>query len=95
MRGLAFLRRYLEHQMDLGNLRPMDAGAAARCFVGPLVAYVITRELFVQPDAETLTPDKMVESLVEIYLHGMEPSEHRAHASIMDDRRSHSAEVKE
>jgi hypothetical protein len=73
MRSLAFLRRYLEHHMELGNLRRMDPGAAARCFVGPLVAYIITREIFVMPDSETLTPETMVESLVDIYLQGMEP----------------------
>ena len=73
VRGLALLRRYLSHQMDKGSLRRMDPGAAARCFVGPMIAYILTREVFVQPDSATLSPEKMVETLVEIYLRGMEP----------------------
>ena len=71
-RGLAFLSRYLERQMDAGVLRHMDPGAAARCFVGPLVAYVITREVFVQPDSKTLSPETMVATAVDVFLRGME-----------------------
>src|SRR5687768_6187705 len=60
-RGLAFMRRYLAHQMDLGNLRRMDTGAAARCFIGPLLAYFLTREIFPQPDIADLPPEKRSE----------------------------------
>jgi AcrR family transcriptional regulator len=76
-RGLAFLSRYLQRQMDAGRLRRMDPGAAARCFAGPLVAYIFTREVFVMPDASTLTADTMVATAVDVFLHGMEvpPSE--------------------
>src|SRR3712207_5401194 len=41
-RGLGFLTRYLQLQMDQGVLRRMDPGAAARCLVGPLIAYIMT-----------------------------------------------------
>ena len=51
----------------------MDTGAAVRCFIGPLVAYVLTREVFVQDDAHTLRPETMAQTLVEVFLHGMEP----------------------
>ena len=71
-RGLAFLSRYLERQMDVGLLRRMDPGAAARCFVGPIVAYVLTREVFVQPDSRTLSPETMVATAVDVFLRGME-----------------------
>ena len=71
-RGFAFLVRYLEHQMDRGTLRRMDPSAAARCFIGPLVVFLITREVFVQPDAGTLSPEKMVATTVDVFLHGME-----------------------
>jgi TetR/AcrR family transcriptional regulator, mexJK operon transcriptional repressor len=73
-RGFAFLERYLAHQMDIGTLRRADPGAAVRCFVGPLIAYVVTREIFRQPDAATLSPQTMVDTLVETFLHGMLPS---------------------
>jgi len=72
-RGLGFLVRYISHQMELGNLKKMDPGAAARCFAGPLLAYILTREVFVQADAKTLLPDTMVATAVEVFLRGMEP----------------------
>src|SRR5205823_3428395 len=59
-RGLAVLTRYLTAQMDAGVLRRTDPGAAARCFVGPILVYVLTRELFVLPDAQALKPQVMV-----------------------------------
>jgi AcrR family transcriptional regulator len=70
-RGFAFLGRYLAHQMDIGALRRVDPGAAVRCFVGPLIAYMVTREIFRQPDSTTLSPEIMVNTLVETFLHGM------------------------
>ena len=73
-RNITFLSRYLNQQMDLGLLRRMDPGAAARCFVGPLLAFLITRELFPQPDAQTLCAETMVKTAVEVFLQGMEIS---------------------
>lgn len=71
-RGLRFLTRYLEHQMRLGQLRQMDPGAAARCFVGPLLAFVITREVFQQPDTRSLSAETMVATAIDVFLQGME-----------------------
>ena len=70
-RGFAFLTRYLQKQMDAGVLRQMDTGAAARCFIGPLIAFVLTREVFPQPDAQTLQPETMVTTVVDVFLQGM------------------------
>jgi AcrR family transcriptional regulator len=70
-RGFAFLTSYLVHQMDAGVLRRTDPGAAARCFVGPLIAYVLTREVFRQPDSGRLSSETMVATAVEIFLNGM------------------------
>jgi AcrR family transcriptional regulator len=72
-RGLAFLAAYLEHQMEIGVLRRMDPWVAARCFLGPLVVYVLSREVFPQPDAQTLDAETMVAATVEVFLRGMEP----------------------
>lgn len=71
-RGLAMLTRYLERQMDAGRLRRTDPGAAARCFIGPLVAYVVTREVFVQPDIQRIKPEDMARIAVDVFLKGME-----------------------
>ena len=73
-RGFGFLTRYLQQQMDAGVLRRMDPGAAARCFIGPLVALVLTREVFPQTDARTLSAETMVATTVDIFLQGMEVS---------------------
>ncbi len=71
MRGFQFLTRYLELQMDKGVLRRMDARAAARCFIGSLIGYVLAREVFRQPDSATLSPETMVVTAVDIFLEGM------------------------
>src|SRR5687768_11642196 len=71
-RGLAFISRYLAHQMDKGTLKRLDPDAAARCFIGPLAGYILTRELFVVPGASSISPEVMVQTTVEIFLHGME-----------------------
>lgn len=70
-RGLAFMIRYLQRQMDLGVLRHVDPGVAARCFVGPLLAFVITREVFPQPGSRDLSPQMMAQTNVDLFLRGM------------------------
>jgi TetR/AcrR family transcriptional regulator, mexJK operon transcriptional repressor len=71
-RGVAFLASYLEQQMQAGTLRQMDPGAAVRCFVGPMIAFMLLREVFPQPDTRTLETETMVAATVEIFLRGME-----------------------
>jgi TetR/AcrR family transcriptional regulator, mexJK operon transcriptional repressor len=73
--AITFLRRYMEHQMDLGTLRRVDPGIAARTFAGPLIAFALTREFFKLPDAATIDPQEMVTVTVETFLHGMSRSE--------------------
>lgn len=73
-RSFAFLTRYLAQQMEAGVLKPMNLGAAARCFVGPLVAYLLTRTIFPQPDTQQISSEMMVKTVVEIFLQGMQTS---------------------
>lgn len=73
-RSFAFLTRYLAQQMAAGVLKPMNPGAAARCFVGPLVAYLLTRTIFLQPDTQQISSEMMVKTAVEIFLQGMQIS---------------------
>jgi AcrR family transcriptional regulator len=80
-RSIAFLTRYLAGQMARGVLKPMDPRAAARCFIGPLVAYLITREVFLQPDAQQLDAETMVSTTVEVFLQGMQFPDAIRHAS--------------
>ncbi len=72
-RSFDFLTHYLTDQMEAGTLRRMDVGAAARCFIGPLLAFVLTREVFPQPDAQLLSAEVMVATAVDVFLDGMQP----------------------
>jgi len=71
-RAFAFLTRYLAAQMDASVLRRTDPGAATRCFIGPLIMYVLSREVFPQADSPTLAPEQMVAVTVETFLRGMD-----------------------
>jgi TetR/AcrR family transcriptional repressor of mexJK operon len=70
-RGLRLLAGYLERQMDAGRLRRTDPHAAARVLVGPMLAYVVTRHVFEQPEAEAITPEAMARIAVDSFLNGM------------------------
>jgi AcrR family transcriptional regulator len=70
-RGLRLIAGYLERQMDAGRLRRGDPHAAARVFVGPILAYVVTRHVFEQPEAEAITPEAMAQAAVDSFLNGM------------------------
>jgi AcrR family transcriptional regulator len=71
-RSFALLTQALNRWMDAGLLRRMDASAATRCFIGPLIAYFIARELFTQPDAQTLSAETMATTHVDIFLQGLQ-----------------------
>ncbi len=69
-RVFPLLRRYFERQMAAGVMRRMDSGAAVRCFIGPLLGYMVMREVFPQSDAKTLSPRTMVDTAIEVFLQG-------------------------
>lgn len=73
-RSFAFLTRYLAQQMSDGVLKSMHPGAAARCFIGPLLIYILTREIFLQPDTQQINSEMMVATAVEVFLQGMQIS---------------------
>jgi AcrR family transcriptional regulator len=70
-RVFPLLRRYFERQMEAGVMRRMDPGAAVRCFIGPLLGYMVMREVFPQQDAKTLSPRTMVDTAIDVFLHGV------------------------
>lgn len=72
-RGFALLTHYLSSQMDAGVLRRVDPGIAARCFIGPFLAYVLSKEVLRLPDADTLDPQAMMNTTIDIFLQGMQP----------------------
>lgn len=72
-RGLRVLSGYMQRQMDAGLLRPMDPDVATRAFVGPLIAYSLTRVLFDDPVSGAISRDEMARNAVAIFLRGMAP----------------------
>jgi AcrR family transcriptional regulator len=72
MKAIEFLSGYLRTQMEGGLLRHADPAAAARCFLGPLIVYVLSREVLHLPDAAGLSGDAMADHCVEIFLSGLQ-----------------------
>lgn len=72
-RGLKLLTVYLKRQMELGTLRRMDPEIAARMLIGPVIAYLLTRYIFEQPEAKAIAPQAMAEAIVDTFLRGMAP----------------------
>jgi len=71
-RSFAFLTRYLAKQMAAGVLKPMNPGAAARCFVGPS-SRIFSHAQFPAADTQQISSEMMVKT-VEIFLQGMQIS---------------------
>jgi len=72
-RALRMFSSYLERQMAAGRLRRMDTGIAARLFVGPILAYMMTRFVFQQEDVQTISPGAMARGAAEAFLRALAP----------------------
>ncbi len=68
---LDFLVDYLRKQVSLGKLRAHDYQSAARSFMGTLVIYLLSREIF--PPLRENLPEKerYIQELVDIFLGGL------------------------
>mgnify|MGYP000867222878 FL=1 len=71
----SYLTSYLQHQVDLGRLRPHDCQAAARALVGSLLIYVLSHELFVSVQPELDANDPYLATVIDIFLHGLQSSD--------------------
>lgn len=72
-RAFRFLVLYLERQMDAGVLRRVDPEGAARSFFGPLIVFLVTREVLQHPDATRADPEAVLATSLDIFLRGMRP----------------------
>ncbi len=63
--------RYLQHQVDLGRLRPHDPQIAARSFLGMFIVHVLAREVFHQPEAIATPDEHLIATAVDICLYGL------------------------
>jgi AcrR family transcriptional regulator len=71
-RLLGLLSQYLQHQVDLGRLRPHNTQIAARSFLGMFVVNVVTRELMRDPEMQATTDEQLVATALDIFLGGLE-----------------------
>ena len=74
-RVLGFLAGYLKQQMDAGVFLPSNPATAARLFFSPFVVFLLTREVFRQPEALTMDAEEYVRENVELFLRAMRPEE--------------------
>jgi AcrR family transcriptional regulator len=74
-RFLGLLSRYLQRQVDLGRLRPHDTMIGARSFLGMFVVNVVARELMRDPSAIATPDDRLMATVLDIFLGGLEVAE--------------------
>lgn len=74
LRVWKLLTAYLKRQMDAGALRAADPAHAALTFVGPLVAFLLMHRVFEFPEAQAENREALLATVVDIFLHGMEPA---------------------
>jgi AcrR family transcriptional regulator len=72
-RVLDFLKLYLEHQIELGRLRPHDVRSAARSFIGMLMPQLAGRLFLPALVEDGLSDEEHLETAVDIFLSGLRP----------------------
>ena len=70
---LDFIKTYLAHQIELGRLRPHDVRASARAFVGMILPQLGGKLLLPAIQADGLTDDEHIETILAIFLRGLQP----------------------
>ncbi len=68
---LAFLTAYLQHQIELGRLRPHNPHSSIRSFMGMLIVYLLGRELVPPLVAGLPEPEQYAQEVVAIFLKGV------------------------
>jgi len=72
-RILDFVKAYLERQVELGRLRPHDVRASARAFIGMLLPQLGGKLLLPALQADGLTDEEHITTIVTIFLRGLQP----------------------
>jgi AcrR family transcriptional regulator len=75
---LDFIKTYLAHQVELGRLRPHDVRASARAFIGMVLPQLGGKLFLPALRADGLTDEEHIETLVAIFLRGLQPDADRA-----------------
>jgi TetR/AcrR family transcriptional repressor of mexJK operon len=71
-RVIGVVSQYLQHQIDLGTLRPHDTMIATRCFLGMIIVHIMAREILRQPEAIATPDDLIVATAVDMFVRGLE-----------------------
>ena len=74
-RVLEFLKDYLEHQVELGRLRPHDARSGARAFIGMLMPQLAGRLFLPALVEDGLGDEEHLQTAVDIFLRGLRPED--------------------
>jgi AcrR family transcriptional regulator len=77
-RILDFVKTYLASQVELGRLRPHDVRASARAFIGMLLPQLGGKLLLQSLQADGLTDEEHIATIVDIFLRGLQPTVHAA-----------------
>src|SRR3954469_17557327 len=72
-RVLDFLKTYLEHQIEIGRLRPHEVRSSSRAFIGMLIPQLAGRLLFPALIEDGLADVEHLKTVVEIFLEGLRP----------------------
>jgi AcrR family transcriptional regulator len=70
---LEFLKIYLEHQIELGRLKPHDTRSSARAFIGMLMPQLAGQLFFPALLEDGLTDEEHLKTAVNIFLEGLKP----------------------
>jgi AcrR family transcriptional regulator len=70
---LDFLKVYLEHQVELGRLRPHDVRSSARAFIGMLMPQLAGKMFLPALAEDGLTDEEHLKASVSILLSGLRP----------------------
>ncbi|MDP9381439.1 MAG: TetR/AcrR family transcriptional regulator [Chloroflexota bacterium] len=74
VRGLWFLKTYLEHQVELGRLRPHDTRSSARALIGMFVPQAVGDAFLpALKESDGLTDEEHIGTSIGIFLRGLRP----------------------
>ncbi len=71
LRVMHLLAEYLRRKMEEGLLRRADPLIAARCFMGPLVTYLMTRAVLGLTDDPEVDAETILATVVGVFLRGL------------------------
>ncbi len=70
-----FLERYFMHQIRLGRMLQHDTRASSRAFMGMLIPQMLSKVILPSLQADGLTDDEHIATIIDIFLNGLKPKE--------------------